>query len=163
MKKKKESKSKNYCQPCHTSVLMRVLCSVLLRGVGHIRQLYPWDNWPDRDAKQVRRHFEERARSQVRDTTNQISFPDLISSPDEIPYTKGYVISTTPPPHSIYLLRLCYTFSDTRTRAHTWYSDFFPDFPTPVPLPWMQSPDRAYVWTYRSSSRKSRFRWISFL
>jgi len=37
----KQQKQNYYCQLCHTSVLMRVLCSVLLRGVGHIRQLYP--------------------------------------------------------------------------------------------------------------------------
>lgn len=78
--KKNRNKNKAYnCHPCHTSVLMRVLCSVLSRGVGHIRQLYPRDNWPDRDAKQVWRHFEERARSQVRDTANQLAFPSWVT------------------------------------------------------------------------------------
>lgn len=80
VKKKRNKKIKHTnCHPCHTSVLMRVLCSVLSRGVGHIRQLYPRDNWPDRDAKQVWRHFEERARSQVRDTANQLAFPSWVT------------------------------------------------------------------------------------
>jgi len=100
---------------------MRVLCSVLLRGVGHIRQLYPWDNWPDRDAKQVRRHFEERARSQVRDTTNQLVSPIWIPVPIAIiptmsSRTRDYVTFTLS--FSIYLLCLCYTFSNTGTWAH---------------------------------------------
>lgn len=64
---------------CVTVMFCSIVCS---RGVGHIRQLYPWDNWPDRDAKQVRRHFEERARSQVRDTTNQLVFPISAPNPD---------------------------------------------------------------------------------
>jgi len=120
VKKKKKAKV-NYCQPFYTSVLMRVLCSVLLRGVGHIRQLYPWDNWPDRDAKQVRRHFEERARSQVRDTTNQLVSPIWIPVPIAIiptmsSRTRDYVTFTLS--FSIYLLCLCYTFSNTGTWAH---------------------------------------------
>lgn len=126
---------------------MWVLCSVLLRGVGHIRQLYPWDNWPDRDAKQVRRHFEERARSQVRDTTNQLASPIWVPVPIATMSTVSFctrkaihIIFTLS--HSIYLLRLCYTYSDTCTQAHTWHSGFFSD-PFLIPLPWMQSSDRS--------------------
>ena len=110
----KQKKKKN-CHPCHTSVLMRVLCSVLSRGVGHIRQLYPRDNWPDRDAKQVWRHFEERARSQVRDTANQLAFPSWVtfrspnyyyqncSHPPPPPQFLVYDVHLTLPPPSSFL------------------------------------------------------------
>lgn len=143
---------------------MRVLCSVLLRGVGHIRQLYPRDNWPDRDAKQVWRHFEERARSQVRDTTKPISFPDLSPGPDYhhahdiLPYVKGYVIAITlsalfhlaslscdTHTHHYYP---CYSFSVTCTRSRTRvtlpvFLSFFLSLLRSCVSRWMQPLDRS--------------------
>lgn len=71
----KQQKQNHYCQLYKYIDASVVFCSITW-CIGHIRQLYPWDNWPDRDAKQVRRHFEERARSQVRDTTNELASSD---------------------------------------------------------------------------------------
>lgn len=91
------------------SIMMRVLCSVLSRGVGHIRQLYPRDNWPDRDAKQVWRHFEERARSQVRHKKKLVNKKKNSSHPFLNPSSKT-VISHVSFLHFILSLLLFYFF-----------------------------------------------------
>lgn len=127
---------------CVTVMFCSIVCS---RGVGHIRQLYPWDNWPDRDAKQVRRHFEERARSQVRDTTNQLVFPIWAPNPDchhtpRCPLVHERLCNHHPVPQHLSVTPLLHFFRHTRTQAHTWHSDFFPE-PFLIQLPRMQFPE----------------------